>query len=77
MPVPSFHAWLEQRLEEVPDTASLALAIARSGSKGISRDALRHLQISPETLEDLLRALVAAGQVRVLKVGGEWRYRAV
>jgi hypothetical protein len=28
-------------------------------------------------LDDLLRALVAAGQVVVVKVGGKWRYRAM
>jgi hypothetical protein len=44
----------------------------------VSREGLeKALGISPEALEDLLRALVTAGQVRVLKVGGRRVYRAV
>lgn len=39
-------------------------------------DRLRRLvQLSPETLNDLLKALVAAGQVAMLKVNGESVYR--
>jgi hypothetical protein len=78
MLTPSFNAWLEHRLGEVPDAAQIALTIAQSGAAGVSRDALlKVIQTSPETLEELLRALMAAGQVVVVKVGGELRYRAV
>jgi hypothetical protein len=78
MPLPSFTQWLEHRPPEVPDIGSLALVIAQSGMAGASRDALpRLIRISPEALENLLRALAAAGQVMVVKVGGERVYRAV
>ena len=78
MPTPSFHAWLEHRLEEVPDSGTMALTIARSGTAGVSLDRLsKVLGISPDVLEDLLRALVTARQVMVVKVGGEMVYRAV
>ena len=72
----TFPEWLEHRVEEIPDTGNLALVIARSG--GISRDdLLRIVRISPETLEDLLRALMTTGQIVALKVGGQRVYRAV
>jgi len=71
----SFYEWLEHRVEEVPDATTLALAIARSG--GVSRDHLRRIaRISPETLDELLRALVSVGQVRMLKVNGQMVFRA-
>jgi hypothetical protein len=77
MPFPSFTQWLENRAEEVPDIGALAFQIARSGQAGVSRGTLlRVLQISPETLEVCLRGLLTTGQVVVVKVGGEWRYRA-
>jgi hypothetical protein len=73
----SFQRWLERRTDEVPDSTTLALAIARAGAAGISSSDLRRLGgVSPETLPDLLAALVAAGQVMVVSVGGELRYRA-
>ena len=72
---PSFREWLEHRPEEVPDATTIALVIARTG--GVSRDDLRRVvRISPETLDELLRALVSAGQVRILKVNGQILFRA-
>ena len=77
MPFPSFTAWLENRPEEVPDAGQLAFQIARSGQAGVSRDDLaKVLQVSPETLEVCLRGLLTAGQVSVVKVNGQWVYRA-
>ncbi|MGO9115348.1 MAG: hypothetical protein ACLP9L_39550 [Thermoguttaceae bacterium] len=74
----SFHAWLEHRLEEVPDVGNLALVIAQSGMAGVSRDALLTVvKTSPESLEAMLRALVSAGQVTIVKVNGQMVYRAV
>lgn len=73
MPTRSFLDWLQK---EVPDATQLAVAIARSGATGVSRHDLRRVtQISPETLEDLLSALVAAGQVTVARVNGQLVYR--
>ena len=61
--------------EEVPDPTQLALAIARAGAAGggVSRDGFRRVcGLSPNVPEDLLRALVATGQVEmVLTVGGQ------
>ena len=55
----------------------LALVIARSGAAGISRhDLAKVLRLSPDTLENLLRAMVVAGQVVMLKVDGQIVYRA-
>ena len=77
MPTPSFHAWLEHRVQEIPDAGNLALIIAQSGAAGVSRDTLcKVMRTSPETLENFLRALVAARQVVVVKVGGRLVYRA-
>jgi hypothetical protein len=71
MPLPSFTRWLEQRPPEVPDIGTLALTIARAGQAGVSLEQLRKVvRASPETLENLLRALVTAGQVVVVRVGG-------
>jgi len=71
--MPAFHEWLEHRVEEVPDIGSLALVIAKSGMAGVSLDSLRRsLNLPPDTLA----GLVATGQVVVLKVNGEMRYRA-
>jgi hypothetical protein len=51
--------------------------IARSGAAGVSRHVLsKVVRISPDTLEDLLKALVVAGQVTVVQANGQRRYRA-
>jgi len=43
----------------------------------VSLDRLRGVvRASPETLDNLLRALLTAGQVVVVQIGGEMRYRA-
>jgi hypothetical protein len=77
MPLLSFRIWLEARPQEVPDTAAIALAIARSGTAGAFIDDLRRLVGSPEALEEVLRGLLASGQVEVVRVGGRNVYRAV
>jgi hypothetical protein len=74
MPLPTFHDWLRSA-QEAPQAEKLATLIAQSG--GISRDGLaRALRLPPETLNDLLKALVAGGQVTMLRVNGELVYRA-
>jgi predicted transcriptional regulator len=73
----SFHAWLEHRPDEAPGATQLALVIAQSGAAGISREGLRRVVgLSDETLKDLLKALTATGQIQVVKVDGQLRYRA-
>ena len=66
----------EEPRREAPAAEILPVLIARSGA-GVSRDDLaRALRLPPETLDDLLRALTATGQVVMLKVGGPTVYRA-
>jgi hypothetical protein len=73
---PSFREWLKNRDQEAPAAESLATLIAQSGAVGISLDHLRRIvRISPESLDDLLRALVSSGQVTILKVNGQRVYR--
>jgi hypothetical protein len=74
----SFQSWLEHRLATIPDATSLGLVIARAGRRGVSRDDLARIGgVHPDTLKYLLGALVVAGQVALVKVGGELRYRVV
>jgi len=76
MPLPSFRTWLEQCPDEVPAADDLAFLIAQSPA-GISRDDLaKAVRLPPQTLEDLLRALLTTGQVVAVKVNGQLLYRA-
>ena len=73
----SFQNWLEHRLSTIPDATSLGLVINQAGPRGIARDELlRRTGVSPDVLETVLKGLLAAGQVVMVKVGGELRYRA-
>jgi len=73
----SFFQWLEHRLATIPDATSLGLVIARAGARGVAREELaRRIGVSPDVLETLLRGLVTAGQVAMVKVGGELKWRA-
>ena len=75
--MPSFRLWLETRLPEIPDAMSVALRIAQGGKAGVSAEELRRAAgCSPEALRDLLAALVTTGQVEVVEVGGQLRWRA-
>jgi predicted transcriptional regulator len=77
MPIVSFREWLATRSDEAPAAENLATIIAIAGAAGISLDRLNRLcGLSAETLADVLKALVASGQVTVLKVGGQIVYRA-
>ena len=63
MPLSSFSEWLGNRSQEAPAADRLAALIA-SAPGGISADRLRRLcGLPPEALADVLRALVATGQV--------------
>jgi hypothetical protein len=73
----SFSDWLENRSDQAPNADNLAFVMARAGAAGVSSDDLaKAVGIPPESFRDILRALVATGQVRVLKVNGEMVYRA-
>jgi hypothetical protein len=72
----TFYDWLRDRSNEAPAAERLATLIARSAG-GISRRRLAAaLGLPSETLNDLLKALTATGQVRMLRVNGELVYRA-
>jgi hypothetical protein len=76
MPIPTFHEWLRNRSDEAPAADNLATLIASAGVAGISHDRLRALvHLSPETMQDIIRSLVATGQVVTLKVDGQMTYR--
>ncbi len=73
-----FRDWVRVRSQEAPAADHLAMLIAGAGTAGISRDDLaRALSLDPDTLQDLLGALVATGQVEMLRVNGRLTYRAV
>jgi predicted transcriptional regulator len=76
MPLASFHEWLTSA-HEAPEADRLATVIAQAGAAGISRGRIEKVVGLPaETLNDLLKALVATGQVVMLRVNGELVYRA-
>ena len=76
MPIPSFHEWLRSRSDEAPAADNLAMLIASAGAAGICLDRLRSLvPLSPESMQDIIRSLVATGHVVVLKVNGQMTYR--
>lgn len=68
----SFHDWLATRSQEPPQADRLATVITSAGAAGASlADLRRLLNLSSETLQDVLRGLVASGQVEVVKVNGQ------
>ncbi len=72
----SFRDWIEHRAEEPLSAPNLALANARSGVAGVSRQGLeRALGLSGDPLGAVLRALVTAGQVTVVLRNEERVYR--
>jgi hypothetical protein len=76
MPAPSFREWLRNRAQEPLAAGILPMLVARSAA-GMSRDDLaKALRLPPETLDDLLRAVAATGQVTMLKAGGRTVYKA-
>jgi DNA-binding IclR family transcriptional regulator len=72
----SFREWLN-RPDEAPAAERLAIQIALAGPAGISLEGLaRAVGVPPQSLQDILRALVTSGQVTMLRVGGRLVYRA-
>ena len=71
----SFHEWLRSP-DEAPSAETLPTLIASAGAAGVSLNRLRTVvRLAPETLADILKSLVATGQVTVLKVNGQMTYR--
>jgi hypothetical protein len=72
-----FRSFLETRLQEIPDAMSVALMIVQGGKAGVSAEELRRAAgCSAEALRELLAGMMASGQVEVVRVGGELRWRA-
>jgi hypothetical protein len=73
----SFWQWLEHVADDPSAADNLATLIAQAGAIGVSLDRLRKVvRLSPESLDDVLRSLVSAGQVVIVQVNGERVYRA-
>jgi hypothetical protein len=73
----SFLAWLETRAHrsELPDVTRLSQLIAQAGAAGIRRPDLgKAITLDRDVLDDLLAAMVAAGQIGVAEVDGESVY---
>jgi hypothetical protein len=66
-----------QRVDEIPEAPNWRLVIARSGARSTSHSPTKSAISPPETLDDLPRALVAAGQVTIVRANGERAYQAV
>ncbi len=74
MPAPTFHDWLRNRPDKPPQADRLATIIAQAGAADVSLDGLRKVVgLSPETLQDVLRALTATGQVVMKTVSPRYR----
>ena len=72
----SFHEWLRSA-DEAPAADRLATVIAQAGAAGVSLNRRRRLVgLPPETLQDVLKGLVMTGQVEMLKINGQFVYRA-
>jgi predicted transcriptional regulator len=72
----SFPDWLQGCSQEPSQADRLATFIAGVGAAGVSLDRIRALvHLPPDTLQDILRSLVATEQVVALKVGGQLVYR--
>lgn len=73
----SFHEWLKNRDQEAPAADNLSTLIAQAGAVGVSVERLRKVvRLSPESLDEVLKGLLASGQVTILKVNGVRVYRA-
>ena len=73
----TFWKWLEHVADDPSAADNLATLIAQAGAVGISLDRLRKVvRLSPESLQDVLKGLLASKQVVLLKVNGARVYRA-
>jgi len=74
----SFWKWLEHLAADDPSAAdTVATMIAQAGTVGVSVECMRKVvRLTPESLDEVLKALLASRQVVVLKVNGARVYRA-
>ena len=75
----SFYEFVAARQPEVvPDAMKLAVLIAQSSATGIChRDLRQAVDLEPDTLESLLTAMIAVGQITVAEIGGQRVYRVM
>ena len=72
----TFLQWLEHAADDPSAADNVATMIAQAGAVGVSLDCLRKVvRLSPETLTDVLKGLLASKQVVLLKVNGARVYR--
>ena len=73
----SFWKWLEHVGDDPSAADTVATLIAQAGAVGISVQCLRKIvRLSPESLDEVLKGLLASRQVVLLKVNGARVYRA-
>lgn len=73
----SFWKWLEHVGNDPSAADTVATLIAQAGAVGISVQCLRKIvRLSPESLDEVLKGLLASRQVVLLKVNGARVYRA-
>jgi len=73
----SFWQWLEHVADDPAGAADVAALIAQAGAVGVSLHCLKKVvRLSPGSLDEVLKALLASKQVVLLKVGGTRVYRA-
>jgi hypothetical protein len=73
----TFLKWLEHVADDPSAAADVATLIAQAGAVGVSVECLRKVvRLSPETLDEVLKGLLASRQVVLLKVNGARVYRA-
>ena len=76
-PMQSFHQWVENHVQEVPDATTLALLISQAGDEGLTLDDLRRkTRLDLDILDCFLAGLLTTGQVARSKVRGRLVYRA-
>ena len=74
----SFWQWLEHVGDDPSAADSVATLIAQAGAVGVSLESLRKVvRLSPESLDEVLKGLLASKQVVLLKVDGARVYRAM
>ena len=72
----TFTAWLHQRLKLLPDADKLPELIRQAGKNGIPEGQLRRqVDLPMRIVDDLLAALVGAGQAAVvMRAGRRWYF---
>jgi hypothetical protein len=72
----TFLKWLEHVADDPSAADTVATMIAQAGAVGISVQCLRKVvRLTPESLDEVLKGLLASRQVVLLKVNGARVYR--